>query len=233
MGETTINGPNISENVSQVKLRLPLNCDPGTIEVYKFGHKRLKITNINPGLDGDQSLGEFEMPTTKRMNLEVRIIGPTDSNTALGKGFTDYDKGFLIFTPIGDDELIQVIEIDKQSADDLTVDLTIGNYSVEGFLIYNEPFTIPGQEYCYPDGFMGSVFGDEECQDVPEINMESWVRGGIEVDNFEISEKNLLLKDTIIVSLIDIGVPESYEDIEKVGTVMSNLEGVSHPPRFK
>ncbi len=63
--------------------------------------------------------------------------------------------------------------------------------------------------------------------------MDSWVRGGIEVERFEISRKDLLERNTVIVSFVDIGIPGSYADLEKLGEYLGDLKSKSKDPMFE
>ena len=170
------------------------------------------------------------MPSKKTMELRVKMVSPGKSKYSVGNGLGGHDKGFLIFTNLEDDEFVDVVDFTKDNMDDLSVDLTIGNYSIEGFVIYDNNITIPSQEYCYPEGMMGSITGSEECSEVPEIVLESWVRGGIEVKSFAVSKKHLLERNVVVLNFVDVGIPSSYEDLEVLGTVMADLQALSQVP---
>jgi hypothetical protein len=226
MGKTKINGDYIQKNNSQLKLRLPINCNPGTLEVYKHGHKKLIIENLNPGLDGEINLGEKIMPSKKTINLTARLLEVGRSKLDPGRVASDNEQGFLIFTNLEDEEIVEVIEFNSDNMEDLTIDLTIGNYSVEGFVMYNKSFTIPEEEICYDKMF------DEDCHTVPELNFDSWAKGGIEIDRFEVTEPYLLKRDDLVIKVTDFGIPKNYDDLKKMSREMSDVKKNSYPLYF-
>lgn len=220
MGETQKNGDYISKNISKIGLRVPLNCYPGTLEVYKYGHRKLTIDNIDVGLDGDIHLGEKIMPSKKTVDLNVKKILPQSNKISAGTSIQDNEQGFLIFTNLEDDEIVEVVELNKDSMNNLTIDLTIGNYSLEGFLMYNKSFVIPEEKFCYKKG----LFSGEDCEVIPQLDFDSWVVGGIEIPRFEVNEAMLLNRDTLVVSILNLGVPSSYGDLEASSEAMSDLK---------
>lgn len=103
-----------------------------------------------------------------------------------------------------------------------------GNYSIKGFVIYNQMINIPEEKITYKTGLFSS-----ETQTIPAINMSSWVKGGIEIDRYEISLNKILSKNIIIVGLIDGGIPSNYNDLNKMSNVLGNLKNESFNPYFE
>lgn len=212
VGESSI----VNDSTS-LKFRLPINCDPGTLEVYKFGHKKVKIENINPTLNTPINLGTFQMPSSKTLKVKAVMLDSGDSKFAKGMAFDDYDKGFLIFENKDDTEFTRVVEINKDNQYDLTIDLAPGNYTIKGFVTYDKEFTIKEEMTCYDGG----------CQTLPEMKMDAWVSAGVEIENFEITTKELLNREKITVNFIKYGVPTSYGMLTSVSEVMGDLKKLS------
>ncbi len=233
VGQTSVNGKTISDNITQLKFRLPINCNPGTLEVYKFGHKRLKFDNLDPSLNEPIELGKHYMPTPKTMNVSVSIKGVGANKYSNGKSFSDNDIGFIIFEYLEGEEFVQVLEINEDNQYNLTIDLMPGNYSVSGFILYNDSFTIPSEEICYKKG----LFSGEDCETLPALNMDAWVRGGIEVEKFEVTIQKLVnpdVYDELYITFVDFGVPRSYSELEENSDGMGDLKKASesHEPYF-
>lgn len=223
MGETNINGKYKIKNITQLRFRLPLNCNPGTLEVYKQGYKKLVFGNLNPTLEEEINLGEVHMDSKKPFKLHVKKIEANDNRRSNGKSFDTNEYGFLIFSNLEDDSIIEVVEIDKENQYNLTIDLMPGNYSIEGFIIYNKTFIIPEEEICYETG----LFSSEECEVIPEIEFKSWVKGGIEIERFETNFPQLFATNHVYVNFIDMGIPENYDELKILSSVMSDLKGIS------
>lgn len=223
IGQTEMNGEFISRNITQLAFRLPINCDPGTLEVYKFGHKKLVIQNVNPSLENSINLGEYKMNSKKKVELKTKLVNPTQSKFSTGKSFEEKDTGFLILENLEDSEIVEVVEINYENQYNLSVELTTGNYSIKGFVIHNDKVYIPSQEFCYSTG----LFSDDECQTIPELNMDSWVRGGLELERFEIKQNDLLQNGIITISLIDFGIPSSYDELNSMSAYMSDIKSAS------
>lgn len=225
MGQTEINGKYIQRNITELKFRLPINCDPGKLEIYKYGYKKLVFENLNPSLDKPINLGEVYMPSAKTFEVDVNFLGASNSKFATSvRRLSDNETGFLILENKDQDDFTRVIEFDKDNQFDLTVELLPGNYSIQGFVIREKPFTIPAERFCYDKGI---IFSDEECIDIPEIEMDAWVRSGIEIENFEVSLKKIVNRNKLTINMIDFGVPGSYSELESLSDVMSNLKATS------
>lgn len=224
VGSTEINGRYEEEKITELKFRLPLNCGPGSIEVYKYGHKKVNINNIFPDLEREINLGEFEMPSQKDVNLRVRLVGEEDSRFSEGRTVRDNERGFIIFENLEDKDIVQVAEINSEvDENDLFVSLLPGNYSVNGFLTYDDEITIEAQQFCYQKG----LFSGQECQEVPEIVLESWLAGGLEYPSFEVTKKELLNAKRLTVNIIEYGIPATYDSLQSSADRMGNLESAS------
>lgn len=217
VGETSINGKYIFENITSLKFRLPINCDGGSLEIYKFGHKKVTIDNINPSLTKPINLGEVQMPSSKTLKVNAVMLRAGESKYAKGKPFDKYDTGFLIFENKDDKEFTRVVEINEANQNDLTIDLTPGNYTIKGFVTYDNAITINEEQMCFDGG----------CQTLPQMDMDAWVSAGVEVENFEITTKELLNREKITVNFIEYGVPTSYGALTSMSETMGNLKELS------
>lgn len=224
MGKTEMNGEFISKNITQLALQLPINCNPGTLEIYKFGHKKIKIENIDPNLENSINLGEHKMYSKKKFELKTKLISPINGRKfSTGNSLDNETSAFLILQNLEDSDIVEVVEINSDNQNNLSIELIPGNYSIQGFVIYNDEVHIPAQEFCYSTG----IFSDDECQSIPELNMDSWVRGGLDLERFEISEDKLLQRDIITIPLVDFGIPTSYDELNAMSDYMSDLKGTS------
>ena len=130
-----------------------------------------------------------------------------------------------------DPDNIRVVEVNDDNQGDATITLLPGNYSVTGFSMNDRPFTIPEEEICADSGLFGgivmSLMGADECVTLPEIEMDSWVSGGIEIENFEVSLKHLAnpqAYNTLHVNLVDTGIPQNYDDLQEMSDALADLK---------
>ena len=221
--ETEINGKYPQRNITELRMRLPINCDPGTLEVYKFGHKKLQFEDLDPRISRSINLGENYMPSKKPMEVEVNVINSQASKFSAGREINSNEEGFIILENLDDSDIVEVIEINSENQYDLTVDLMPGNYSMQGFLLYNNPITIPSEEICYQKG----LFGGEECETLPAIDIDSWVRGGIEIEQVEFDIRRVINSNKLVINLIDTGVPVSYDTLSSMSNELNRLGTIS------
>jgi hypothetical protein len=59
------------------------------------------------------------------------------------------------------------------------------------------------------------------------MKMESWIKGGLEIDNFEVSTKELLNRNEITINFIEYGIPQSYSSLEAISETMADLKMLS------
>jgi hypothetical protein len=219
VGQTQINPTFQSKIQSELRLRLPINCDPGKLEIYKFGHKKLVFENINPSLESPISLGEFEMPSRKDFKTNIKIKPYTSPNSD-GRGLNQFEEAFIIFQNLEDNEIMEVLEVTNENQFNTNLSLLPGNYSVEGFLISSREIIIPSERFCYKKG----IFGSEDCQDLPSITLESWLTGGIEIDRVEFKKDSILNRNRININFVDLSYPLSYADLEASSNLMADLK---------
>jgi len=212
------------DNKTQLKFRLPINCNPGTLEIYKYGHKRLTFKNLDPTLNQPINLGEVKMPSKRTLPLKIELQDYDASKYAQGKRIGRNESAFLIFENLEDNEVVEVVEITYQNQDKLNISLLPGNYSLQGFVISNKAFTIPSEEICYNTGV---IFSKKKCQTLPKIDLDAWVRASIEIGRFEVPLNTLVSRKEFVVNIIDFGIPNSYSALEDLSSQMGDLKKLS------
>lgn len=220
---TRINSQNEEGNITELKFNLPINCNPGTLKVYKYGHQSIEIEDLDPNLDNPIFLGSYEMASKKTLKLNINILDPEDTKFTEGKDLRDSESGFLIFENLNDKDNVEVVEIKDETFDNLEISLMPGKYKITGFLNYADNINIPSTQICYNKGF----FSGSECQEIPEMDLEGWVSGGVEIDEFEITTRNLLNADSITVNMVSYIIPSSYDTLTSSSEEMGNLKELS------
>lgn len=223
IGQTQINGKYRIKNISHLRFKLPINCDPGTLEIYKYGYKKLKFENLNPQVGVPIDLGEVYMDSKKTFKLNVKKIDEEASRRSSGRAIKDGEEGFLIVTNLEDEDLVEVVEFNKENQYNLSLSILPGNYSFEAFLIYRKPFTIPREKFCYKKG----LFSGKDCETIPAIDFDSWVNGGLEIARTEVSFAKMMASEEIFVNIIEYGIPSSYDELSAMSETMSNLAQIS------
>ncbi len=117
---------------------------------------------------------------------------------------------------------ILLLEV-KNQLNKLNISLIPGNYSIKGFVMYGLPINIASEQICYKKG----LFSGKKCQTIPGFNLKSWIIGGIEMDNFEVSVPHLLYKDKLVVPLVNYGIPHNFDDLSKMSNAMGDLKSLS------
>ncbi|MCB9370135.1 hypothetical protein H6501_00900 [Candidatus Woesearchaeota archaeon] len=234
VGTTKKNGNKTAENLSYLEFRLPINCDPGTLEIYKYGHRKLVFENLDPTLDKEINLGQAYMPSEKNFSVSFKLLEPEETKNGVGSSLRDTDKAFLIIEDKVDEENTRVLEFTKETQKNLSIALLPGNYSIKGFLIDNKNITIPAEEICPGVSGLASLFVDADCQTIPSTTIESWLRGGIELQSFEVSLKDVVNNNHITFYFVNTGLPSSYSSLEAVSNKLGNLEELSKAkePKF-
>jgi hypothetical protein len=212
-----------SDDKTQLQFRLPINCDPGTLEVYKYGHKTLLFEDLDPNLESPINLGEHEMPSEKELNVEIKLLDATASRFDTGERMSENQRAFIIFQHVEDEKIIQVMEVNGENQDELSLRLSTGNYSIQSFLIYEDPIVIPEEQICYEKG----LFGGTECETLPSFTLDSWVNGGLELEAFEIDTNELLGRDKLVINLISTGLPNSYNSLQEMSDNLGSIDVLS------
>ena len=224
--DTPINGRYPSKNITELEFSLPINCYPGTLEISKFGHKTIRIEKLDPNLNDEINLGEFEMPSSKPLELIIKKkdLGTTKFADGHSLKRDGTETGFLIFENLEEENFVRAIEVNSTNQHYLEIDLMPGNYSITGFVIDNSNTTIPAETIEYDKNAI--IPGGKEEVHLPQINLTAWISASLEIERFEVKTKDLLQNEELIVNLIDFGVPKSYDDLEGSSDVVSNTKGL-------
>ena len=218
---------------TELEISLPLNCEPGTLTISKMGHRSVEFDNLNPNSNEPINLGEVSMPSTKKLDLEVSLRDPSDvGNVDTVGSFDENDQGIIIFEHKQEENYVETKKFNYEEVNDLTIELMPGDYSVKAFVIQeDETNKIESKEDCHG----GGAFSSEECVTLPQMNLTSWLRASYEYEGFSVSTQELLDKDTLELKLLDVGVPETYDELEEASQNLKNIEETSEdfPPRLK
>lgn len=228
VGNTKINGESKYNNITRLGFRLPIDCDPGTIEVYKYGHRKVIIDNVNPSLTNELHLGEFFMDSKKPLKLEIIKKKQSGARSSVREIIQETETGFLIFTNLDDENDVSVVEINSTNQFDLELELMPGNFSINGYILDEKEnlINVPSSKVCYKKG----LFSGKECVDVPGFTADSWVRSGIDISRFEVKYADLVLSENIIVEFVDFELPKTYDELRSSSEYMGQLEGFSKKP---
>ena len=226
LGQTTLD----AQGNTDLSFRLPLNCDPGSLKLSKLGHKTINLNDINPSSTQRIELGRVEMPSTKELELSLstRLLENV-GNSKISGGITSKDEGIIIFQHKTQDDFVRTQKFTSSNLNDLSIDLLPGEYSIEAFVIREDPgHFIAEQRECYSSGF------DEECTTLPRFDLEMWLVGGYQLDSFEITQEDLINSQIMSLELLNIGMPSSYDELDKASEELSKIKEVSreNPPKL-
>lgn len=229
--QTKINGKYPDKNITELSLRLPPNCEPGTLTIQKFGHKTLTINNINPNTEEIINLGEYEMPSAKELNIKISLKNPGQNKFTLGRELQNNESGFIIFEHKEEKSFVQVVEIDKFNQEELKVKLMPGNYSIKGFILNENIAPIKEETIEYDKN--GILPGGKEEVILPQINITTWIIGSIEKDSFQIKTNDLIRNNLLILNLVDTGIPISYDSLQETSDRMGEIKTYSNNNEFE
>lgn len=221
VGHSTINGESNGNKYSELKFRLPINCEPGRLEIKKFNHQQVDIDNVNPSIFEKINLGTYVMNSPKSMKVKVRLKSRTagQNEYSTGRVLKEDETGFVIFEHLQTENFVRVLNINPENQYNLSIDLIPGNYSITGVLSYNKLIQIPAM------AVEGAV--------VPPMNLTSWVAGGIELRNQEVETKFLLTRDEVSITFLDYGIPTTYQSLGEIAKEMEKVKEYSFKLRFE
>jgi hypothetical protein len=219
----------LRDTTTSLNFRLPINCNPGTLEITKFGHKKYIKENLNPKIDEPIELGTVEMSSGKELNVDIGLRQSGTGTFGGLKSLKEFDTGFMIFENLEDENIIEVLNVDYENQYNTTITLIPGKYKITGLVIYENLINIPQEEICYKTG----LFGGEDCEIIPETNLSSWLRGGYSINEFIVTTEQLLNADTLDVAFVEYTLPTNYDELKKSSEQMAGLETYSELPRFE
>ncbi len=214
---STYSSQKVFVNKSYFETRLPVNCYPGTLKIFKFGYKTIEIKNLDPNEESVINLGEIRMPSSKKLKVSVK----KREGGGFAKDLEKYETAFIIIQNLEDEKFTKVVMANytNNSFETLTpIDLIPGIYNIKGFLIYNHTVHIEGEEFCY-DKY---VVGGEECVEVDPIDLDVWFRGGFNI-NYNVSLSQLRNNDKIIFTLQDLGLPSTFDELSEAGSRFNDI----------
>ena len=222
LGKTKINGDYRLENFSKLNFKLPVNCKPGTLEIYKFGHNKIVVENLDPQIGKNIDLGNFSFDSTKKITPKIKLCSSTHLCSG-GRSLRQYEEGFVFFENKKNSELTKVLEIDFENQYDLEIELSTGNYDIIAFIISNKKTVVTGKEICTPSGLF-----DEDCHTIPDINLTSWLVGEYEFQDFEITKEDLISNSEIVLRIQEQKVPKTFDELSEVASTLGgNLKDIS------
>jgi hypothetical protein len=219
IGTTTVNQISRDGNKTVLNFSLPINCDPGTLKIYKYGYKTLEFDNLNPNLNTPINLGNVYMPSKKKFHIQIREIEPSESRYSTGRGLGPHDTGILIFENLDDKDDVEVVSFNYSNYHNISVNLFPSNYTIKGFVFHNDTIHIPSEHYCYKSG----LFSGKKCFDVPELNLKMWIVAAYQRD-VEIDLSDILYKNKIIIPFNYYGVPSSYDDLKSMSDTLGDVK---------
>lgn len=216
---TQINGESHYNNVSQVNVTLPPNCDPGTLTVSKYGYKGIEIEDLNPSQNTPIDLGEFEMPSAKEIDVEIQLHKNFGVAEGDGRRLDRTDSGFIIFEHKEEEDYVQVIQADYENQNNLSVELIPGNYSIEGYVFFEK------DDHVLPETTI-------EGEKVEEVDLPAWLRGGIETGR-EITTDELIHRNSVTIRIYEIGVPYTLHELIDMAEDLDKIDEMSVSPTFE
>jgi len=226
IGQTSINAKTKKgADITQLKFRLPVDCNPGKLEITKFGYQKLVFNNLDPKIKGEINLGHHYMSAAKKINLSVKLLDSDKNQYSLGKSLKNNETGFLIFENKETSDFVKVVEISKENQFNLNISLIPGNYSVKGFVMYGLPTDIPSEQVCYKKG----LFSGKDCQTIPGFKLKSWIIGGIDLNNYEVTAGQLLYNNKLVVPFVNFGVPHNFDELSKMSNAMASIKNGKKP----
>jgi hypothetical protein len=205
IGKTDINFIQGVGNKTNLALSLPINCNPGKLEITKFGHKKVEINNLNPNLNNSINLGEVIMPSKKEFKLKITFNDPLLGGIG-GNIMGENDEGFIIFKDKEDENNIGFTSFDYNNIGKLNISLTPGEYEVEGFVFSKENKTLPATEI--------------EGNRIPEIKLNGWLIAGYKKE-FSLTLGDALNKNIIEVPFVKVGYPSNFNELQEKGSKMN------------
>lgn len=225
LGQTTLD----SDGKTDLSFRLPLNCDPGSLKLSKLDHKTVTIDNVNPSSSQKIELGRVEMPSTKELEIDLstRLLENVGNSKITG-GISPKDEGIIIFQHKTQDDFVRTKKFTSSNMDDITLDLLPGEYSIEIFVIREDPgHYIEEERKCFSSGPFS-----EKCVTIPRFDLETWVVGGYQFDSFVLSQEELIDSNSISIEILNIKMPNTYDELDKSAQELEKVKQISeeNPP---
>ena len=223
----------VDNDVTELKFKLPVNCNPGTLKVSKAGHSPIIITNLDPKENEDYDIAIesgsgkiFPLNSAKEMKLDLKFCPVSRVGACIGNRL-DRQEALVIFTHKQNEQFVSVVEVTEENQDEVSVELTTGTYDISIFALDKDVSPIPEDEECYDNTW--NPFDDEKCEVLPEIELDSWVIGQYEFSDFKVGEDDITSYDTIKIRMDTTDPPESYDDLKNMGVEEEEDKDVRKP----
>jgi hypothetical protein len=211
----------IVNNATNLSIKLPLDCNPGTLKFSKFGSKTVTIPTIDVGKDYGQDLGKVEIPSGKTLKFKFGKLGYDLSYTPNTQSrLKKEERGIVIFESLEDENLVEFVDVTYDNQDDLSITLVPGLYSVQAFVLVND------EDHKIRAERRGGT-------DLPEINLTAWMRAQYDLPEFEVTKEDLLSADTLLLVANDYGYPSTYSALEESENTQDvKIHSARRPPKF-
>jgi hypothetical protein len=187
------------------------------IDMYPIVKKKVEVKKRMIAKEVVQR-GLIALPTWVYKNTSEEDIGLDEQVLLVIQRNSNFDENFM-----------RVINFFGNESDNQTIELTPGEYTVEGFVMRNfgenysmDKFVIPAARRC--EG--GGLFSSETCYDIPAIEFnDSFYVGGITLDNSTTGFFNItvddLKKNTLTLYMIGIKLDDvtQAEDLEQLDNI--------------
>jgi len=207
-------------NKTYFATRLPINCYPGNLTIFKIGYKKVSIGNLNPNLNTPINLGEIQMPSGKTFKARVEEGFITGNDASF---INPGEYAIVVLESLDDPQFTQVI---KQTYQNNThyynITLIPGRYRIFGVLIYNKSITIPAKKVCYNAGFF-PFLKNKKCVSLPTLNLKKWVLGVVQ-DNKTFTLTDIKADNTLIIRVPNLGRPTNYNQLLENYQAMYNIK---------
>jgi len=91
--------------------------------------------------------------------------------------------------------------------------------------MYGLPTDIPSEQVCYKKG----LFSGKDCQTIPGFKLKSWIIGGIDLNNYEVTAGQLLYNNKLVVPFVNFGVPHNFDELSKMSNAMASIKNGKKP----
>jgi len=184
-----------TDSTGLLKTRLPVAFG-GVLSFVKKGYLTgYKSYDALPGQSekikvGLYRIAELNASVEKRLIRKITKSFPFISGKTLGGWqytgesipLDDIEEAVITFRRIGDEEASFTSVLKLSGKNRSSLKLVPGAYEVSGTLIRNENLTIPKEKRCIKKKVLGVTVG-KECFDIPAINLEKSIAGGVLFNN--------------------------------------------------
>ncbi len=229
----------IVNGITNLNFKIPQNCYepdiPATLTITKFGHQGIEKEIY---LD-EQDFGVVDMPSAKEMKLKVvssyNDWVPGRSYSTMTQG----EEGILVFESLDDESMTRVFSFDEfttyyESEGDVgEIQILPGRYNIQGFIFkQDETNQVSSRIIPCDSSALGSLLGadcpSESQRTMPAFNLSAWVVGHYQINDFEFELNDLIENDYIVLNLIRVNMPQTYDQLAEQSEVTQDIERLSN-----